>query len=171
LSQGIGPTYFFIAGVLVGDIIFALLAMLGLATIAAQYSPLFLSIKFIGGGYLVYLGILNFKNAKHKKIRAEFSEKGWQVFTSGFLLTSSNPKDLLFFIGFLPAFMDLENTSYNDMIIAALIISTTLFFTLSFYAFLADRMRKLFKQESNLTLLNRIAGGLLLLVGLIVIFG
>ncbi len=120
---------------------------------------------------MIYLGITNLKQAKTRKIRDKFSEKGWKLYLSGFLLTSSNPKDLLFFIAFLPAFMDLENTALADMIIASIVIAVTFFLTLSFYALLADRMRRIFKSEKALTLLNRIAGVLLIIVGILILWG
>ncbi len=171
LSQGVQAAYIFILGILTGDVMFALMAMMGLAAIASHYTIFFLILKLIGGGYLIYLGFTNLKHAKTRKIHDEFSDKGWKLYLSGFLLTSSNPKDLLFFIAFLPAFMDLENTSLVDMVIASIVIAVTFFVTLSVYALLADRMRKIFKHDKALTLINRISGVLLILVGIAVLRG
>ena len=171
LSQGLGATYLFIIGIIIGDLVFALLAMLGLAAVATSYGILFLAIKILGGSYLIYLGFKSWKHAKSKKLEKEFKESGFKLVSSGFLLTASNPKDLLFFISFLPAFMDLENTSLADMAIASIVIMVTFLATLSFYALLAHRMRIMLKDENKLTLLNRAAGIMLIGVGIFVIIG
>ncbi len=169
LSQGLASTYIFIMGIIAGDLIFALLAMLGLAALASHYSIIFFLLKIIGGGYLIFLAIKNWRHAKSKKRDTEFTEAGWRLFSSGFLLTASNPKDLLFFIGFLPAFMDLEHSSLVDIVLASLVIMMTFFVTLSVYALTAHRVRILFKDDNILTYLNRISAVLLFGVGVLVI--
>lgn len=94
----------------------------------------------------------------------------WQLFTSGFFLTSSNPKDLLFFIGFLPAFVDVEQPRIDVFLIAAIVIVITFFATLSFYACSAAMMRKVFSDADNLTRLNKISGVVIICAGLYVMF-
>ncbi len=169
LTQGLAATYIFITGIIIGDLVFALLAMLGLAALASHYSIIFFLLKIIGGGYLIFLAFKSWQHAKVKKQDTEYTEAGWTLFSSGFLLTASNPKDLLFFIGFLPAFMDLENSNFIDIVLASLVIIITFFFTLSAYALTAHRVRTLFKDDVILTYLNRVSAILLFGVGVLVI--
>ncbi len=169
LSQGLRQTSFFIAGIVIGDIVFALLAMVGLASLAASYVYAFILLKVIGGGYLIYIGVNNLKYSKAKRIKGDFQERGWKLVASGFLLTSTNPKDLLFFVGFLPAFINLESATYIDMFIASLTIAITFIVTLGFYALSADKMRKLLKSDNAVTNLNRFSGIVMIIVGLLVI--
>ncbi|MGH1403841.1 MAG: LysE family translocator [Alphaproteobacteria bacterium] len=169
LSQDLKTTYIFIFGIISGDLFFALLAMMGLAAIAAHYTLLFLIIKLIGGWYLIYLGIKNWKKAKTKTLESASKETGGKLFISGFLLTASNPKDLIFFISFIPAFMDLENAGIIEIVSAALIIAITFLITLSIYALSANRMKVIFSNEKTMTHLNRVAGLILIGVGLLVL--
>ncbi len=171
LSQDLKTTYLFITGIIAGDLFFALLAMLGLATIASHYTSLFLLIKLAGGGYMIYLGLRSWKRAKAKKLDGTSTESGWKLITSGFFLTASNPKDLIFFISFIPAFINLEHASIIDIIFASLIIAVTFFVTLSFYALSAHRMKRIFTNEVMITRLNRVAGLILIGVGILVIAG
>lgn len=168
LSLGLGSTYLFVIGIVAGDLVFALLAMFGLAVIASHYTIIFLILKIAGGSYLLYLGLKSWKSAKAKAFEKDFNEAGWKLVSSGFLLTASNPKDLLFFIGFLPAFMDLERSTITDFLTASIVIAVTFFATLSFYAISANRMRKLFKNPKAIMYLNRIAGVMLIAVGILV---
>ncbi|MCB1650876.1 MAG: LysE family translocator [Alphaproteobacteria bacterium] len=170
LALGLRPTYLFILGITLGDLCFSLLAMFGLAALAATYTGLFWGLKIIGGGYLVYLGMQNLRIAKKPDFSLSFKEKGWKLVTSGFLLTASNPKDLLFFVGFLPLFVDLEHPNIANIIIASCVIVASFLGTLSFYAILANSARQWFKSERAIHMLHIAAGILMIGAGAAVIF-
>ncbi len=170
LSKDLKSTYLFILGILVGDAFFALLAMMGLAVLAMHYMIVFLMIKIIGGGYLIYLGVVHFKNSKMKDMSSHDTEKGWRLVTSGFVLTASNPKDLIFFVSLLPAFINLETASINDIILVAFVVAFTFLITLSLYAVLANSMKRFFQNSERFKILNRIVGTTLICVGLFVIY-
>lgn len=169
LSQGLAPTYLFILGIILGDLFFAFLAMVGLAALAAEYTILFTALKILGGCYMIYLGIKSWKQAKSMALQTQFDENKWQLVTSGFLLTASNPKDLLFFVSFLPAFLKLESITLGEIFVASVVITITFLLTLSFYAVMAHNIRNIFADGKNITLLNRIAGMMLVVVGIIIL--
>jgi threonine/homoserine/homoserine lactone efflux protein len=171
LSLGLNQTYMFITGIILGDILFSLLAMGGLAALATNYAPVFIALKIFGGGYLIYLGIQSLADSKHAELSLNCTEKGLGLVASGFLLTASNPKDLLFFVGFLPLFMDMKTVSVGQMILASGVIAITFSVTLSFYAIVANYVRVSFKSGDAAVLwLHRIAGFLMMGVGVGVIF-
>ena len=170
LGQGQKPVFLFIIGIILGDLVFSLMAMLGLAALAATYGSIFTAVKIIGGLYLMYLGVQSWRDSNKAKIKTAYDEQGWKLVTSGFLLTASNPKDLLFFVGFLPAFMDLKAATFTDMFTASVIIVAAFIITLSFYALLAAQVRKKFSNERSIRLLHKIAGVMLVGVGIMVMF-
>jgi threonine/homoserine/homoserine lactone efflux protein len=171
LSLGLGRTYLFIAGIIFGDILFSLLAMRGLATLAARQSLIFTGLTMLGGGYLIYLGVQSLYHLKKgPEPPRNDSEKPTQLIVSGFLLTASNPKDLLFFVGFLPLFIDLTIANTGDMLLASSVIALSFLATLSLYAIAANYVRILFKSENIILWLHRIAGLLMMGVGIAVIF-
>ncbi len=110
----------FLCGVLVADLIYAGLAVSGLIFIAKQYGPAFLLIKYVGAAYLVYLGIQTIREAvfsspstfntgaddRHDARESIFT--GW---LSGLIVTLGNPKLILFYVSFLPTFVDLTALS------------------------------------------------------------
>jgi threonine/homoserine/homoserine lactone efflux protein len=169
LSTGLGATYLFITGIILGDLLFSLMAMLGLAALATHYAGLFTTLKILGGGYLIYLGFLSFKTAQQSNTIQTYTETGVKLIASGFLLTASNPKDLLFFVGFLPLFMDLKNAGIAEMSIASIVICLSFILTLSFYALVANSVRAWFKSGRAVVWLHRVAGVLMLGVGVGVI--
>ncbi len=170
ITSGLGPTYLFIAGIIAGDFVFAMLAMLGLAAIVGQYAPAFLAIKICGGLYLLYLGWKAWRSAGQGTRTQDVKEEtGMALVTSGFLLTASNPKDLLFFVSFLPAFVDLENTTWQGLILPASLIVVTFLATLSVYALGAFKVRTWFSHDKAILWLNRVAGITIACVGVAVL--
>lgn len=172
INLGLGRTYLFIAGIVVADFVFALLAMLGLATLISQYEPAFIALKIGGGLYLIYLGYKAWRSSAAMRQQASAApEKGWKIFLSGFLLTASNPKDLLFFVSFLPAFVDLKQITPETLILPALLIVLTFIGTLSVYALGAFKVREWLKNEKSVLWLNRLAAVTMTLVGIAVLLG
>ncbi|OFW87740.1 MAG: hypothetical protein A3B66_06175 [Alphaproteobacteria bacterium RIFCSPHIGHO2_02_FULL_46_13] len=164
-------TAFFIAGIVFGDFVFAMMAMGGLAVLVSQHQTLFQILRCVGGGYLLYLGMMALvSKATVKDIQSVAPESRLKLMTSGFLLTAGNPKDLLFFVSFLPAFIDLKTAGAEQMAMAAAVIVVTFVATLSFYAALISVVGKWLRNPKTLFWLDRMAGVILIAVGLIVLF-
>jgi len=159
-----------VVGIVVGDIIFLLLAIYGLNLVAQVLGEFFVFVKYIGGVYLIYLGykIWTSKILPHEIV--ENSELSWKTnFFSGLLIALANPKVIIFYLGFLPAFMNLEILTIADTVVVVLIVSITLAFVLLSYAYMAARARKLLKSQSAIDKLNKISGGVMMGVGSLLI--
>lgn len=95
------------AGITVGDIIHTTMAVIGISAIIAASATLFTIIKYLGAGYLIYLGL----KAIFEKTPLDPSV-GYtpitpaQAFRQGVLAEVLNPKTALFFLAFLPQFVD-----------------------------------------------------------------
>ena len=111
LSEGIKPCISLALGMAVSDVVYLVLACFGLAALAAQWETAFTIVRFVGAFYLIYLGW------KIWHSRAEYIEKEQTAakknhitgFAQGFLISASNPKVILFYITFLPSFIDLTS--------------------------------------------------------------
>lgn len=98
------------AGIAAGDIVHTLLAVFGLSAIIAASALLFSIIKYLGAAYLIYLGI----KAITSKSASSFEGDGLTVSTSAAFRQALysellNPKTALFFLAFLPQFVQPEN--------------------------------------------------------------
>jgi threonine/homoserine/homoserine lactone efflux protein len=95
-------------GVIVGILVHTALAALGVGAILQASEALFFALKLLGAGYLVYLGIRLFlSEAPALDARAAGRAlRPWALFWQGVLSNVSNPKIVLFFLAFLPQFVD-----------------------------------------------------------------
>ena len=115
VSQGIKAGIVSAAGIFIGCFVHILAAVLGLSIIISKSAYLFQLIKFAGAGYLIYLGIkaLLFRpavnTAEEKPIKANY----WKLFKQGILTNALNPKVAVFFLSFLPQFINPSSSFFK----------------------------------------------------------
>ena len=159
ISSGFRNTVPFIIGILLGDLILFLLAIYGLSTIAETFNALFLLIRFLGSGYLIWLGIKFFRSApQNVDIGMSVMESRRNNFLGGLSLTLGNPKVIIFYLSFLPTFIKLDALSTIDVIVVASAVSLVLGGVMVFYAYTASRTKKLFKSANAQKIMNKTAG-------------
>lgn len=136
------------AGIAVGDVIHTLLAVLGLSAIIATSAVLFNVIKYLGAAYLIYLGVkaLLARSSNLAGIKIPAVTPG-TAFKQAVYAELLNPKTALFFLSFLPQFVQPENGMvFLQLIILGLIfvalgLISTVVFAVSAGA-LGDYLRK-----------------------------
>ena len=125
-------------------------------------------IRYLGAAYLIYLGYkmwtadveTDFKQLNDKPV-------SWvSGFFQGFLISASNSKVILFYIAFLPIFIDLTILNNSDifLILALNFLATTT--SLLLVSFSASKVRTYLKSEKAVKRLNRTAGSLMISAGL-----
>lgn len=167
LASGFRPAVNVIFGIVIGDLIFVLFAVFGLSMIAQNLGELFIIIKIAGGIYLFILGLKIWfsepASFNSKKVIEKQSSSGNIV--SGLLVTLSNPKAILFYCSFLPAFMDLSKITISDFIFIVILVTSMLSLVLVTYAYLASRARQFFSSRVARKRLSRSAGGIMIATG------
>ena len=158
------------SGIVAGDILFILVAILGLSLLADSMGDMFVLVRYLGGAYLVWLGI-SLLLAKPGEIKAEKGDSASlsSGFLSGLLFTLADQKAILFYLGFLPAFINLSSLTLAD---TAVILSITLLAVGGVklaYAFMADGVASWFTVRAKRGL-NMTSGGLMLAIGIFVVF-
>lgn len=151
-------------GMIISDIAYLIAACFGLAAIATHYGEVFFVIRIVGALYLLYLGYkmwtapVNFDldSSDQKQLSKRMG------FLQGFLISASNPKVILFYIAFLPTFMDLTVLSGTDIVIASGLTFIGLLAGLMLIATFAARARIWFQSERAVRGLNRSAGSLMI---------
>src|SRR5215210_5487474 len=108
VAQGRRAGVLSVLGITSGCVVHTLAAAFGLSAILATSASAFLAVKFAGAAYLVYLGVrmlfaVSARDVPSSELRAEAS---WPIFRAGFLTNVLNPKVALFFMAFLPQFVD-----------------------------------------------------------------
>ncbi len=159
----------------ISDIIYLVLATFGLATIAENYGGLFTAIRFIGAAYLLYLGYKMWTADVDMSFKAEVAKNGskrksWiNGFIQGFLISASNPKVILFYIAFLPTFIDLTGLNSSDIALLSVLTFFALLAGLMLVSAGASSVRRYLKSESAIKKLNRTAGSIMMGAGLFLV--
>ncbi|MEO9655770.1 LysE family translocator [Marinomonas sp.] len=155
-------------GMALSDIVYLVMACFGLAAIATTWEEVFLVIRYLGAAYLIYLG---WKMWTAKPVSsAEGNEltnhkNGYASFIQGFMISASNPKVILFYVAFLPTFMDLTVLDGADIVLASVLAFAALLLGLTLIAISAAQARRLMKSEKSMVTLNRSAGGIMASAG------
>jgi threonine/homoserine/homoserine lactone efflux protein len=156
-------------GIVVGDIIFIILAIWGLSFLAQTMGSLFFLIKYFGGAYLIWLGI-RLCRSKSKNVETgevvKFSLMS--SFLTGLSITLGDQKATLFYLGFFPAFLDLSKISYLDTIIVIVITIVAVGGVKLVYAFMGDRARALIGSKTRKGI-NITAGCVMIAVGMFLV--
>lgn len=174
LSDGLTAGFAAIAGLVAGDILFLLLAILGMSALAAVLGEFFLAVKLLGAAYLIWLGVKTWRSRPvQPPMAAPCTAAGAPLphrrsAALGFFVTLGNPKAILFYGAFVPTFIDVKALAAADVALLAAVVAVVSFLVLGVYAFLAARAGRVVKSERTLTWLNRATGGLLVGAGIVV---
>ncbi|MBU5484738.1 LysE family translocator [Clostridium sp. MSJ-11] len=159
-------------GIATGQVVHIIAAALGMSAILAKSTLAFNILKYTGAAYLVYLGVTTFmKNSKEKEVDHVISLKNdslFKIFFQGVLTSVFNPKVAIFFLSFLPQFINgnAGNTVVQILILGVYFIfsSTTVSIIISI---ITGKTGSLLKGTSKSKLwLERTTGTVFLLLGL-----
>ncbi len=157
-------------GIVAGDIIFILVAIYGLVFVAEAMGEQFVLIKYIGGAYLIWLGISLWRADAKMRKSDELRQSSWgSSFLTGLLITLGDQKAILFYLGFFPAFIDLSLMTPIDTLLIILIATVGVGGAKLVYAYLADRASLIFKNTRAIQGLNIFAAGVMILVGVVLL--
>ena len=107
ISQGVKCGIVSAMGIFTGCFVHILAAVFGLSIIISRSAYLFSIIKFAGAGYLIYLGIRAIINKPNVKTDETVQKtNNWKLFKQGVVTNALNPKVAIFFLSFLPQFID-----------------------------------------------------------------
>lgn len=158
-----------VAGVIVGDFVAMSLSLLGLGVILATSATLFFILKWFGVLYLIYLGIKTYReNPSLDNINTDkphISKKN--MFKSAFLVTALNPKDIMFFVAFLPQFVNAQEAALPQLIILMFTFLFIVAMNISFYTIFAGKISHKIQNYKARKRLNKIGGSSLITAGLI----
>ena len=168
MSIGVRRTLWMMIGELIGVAIVAIAAVLGVASIMLNYPDVFEVLKWVGGAYLAYIG-LNMWRSKGKMAISENKPSDvsrGSLFTQGLITAIANPKGWAFMISLLPPFISVERDVAPQLIILLSVIMVTEFTSMMAYATGGKSLRIFLSRGNNIKWMNRIAGSLMIGVGI-----
>jgi threonine/homoserine/homoserine lactone efflux protein len=172
LSGGFNGAWPLALGVVIGDVLWPLVAIFGLTWLISLYGGILEVIGWIACVMFIAMGVLLIRHAD-KTIASDsrLTRPGmWAGFVAGLAVIIGNPKAVLFYMGMLPGFFDLSLvTSYDIVAICTLSFIVPLLGNLTLALFIG-KARALLTSPTALKRTNIIAGFLLIGVGFVIPF-
>ena len=154
-------------GILAANLGYFVLSATGVGALIMASYDLFFTVKWIGAGYLIFLGVraLLGKSSVMAADGGMPDKSAWRLFADGFVLQASNPKALIFFSALLPQFINPRGPVTEQVAILAVTSTVLEFFVLLGYSFVAGRASSVARQPRYASWTNRVAGTLLIGAG------
>ena len=157
-----------IVGIILGDLLFILLAIFGLSFIAETMGSLFIIIKYLGATYLLWFGYTLITSKSRVEIAIDKTAQKQNLVTSfiaGFILTLGDIKAIIFYASLFPVFVDLSKLQVSDALIIISVMVVSLGSVKLLYAFSAVKIINFAKNKTLDNASKKVAGGLLLGAG------
>ena len=175
LSDGAKAGIILACGLVSGIVFHTTLVMVGVAVLIKSSATAMLLLKIFGAAYLLFLAFGAFKSARlGKKIsltRAGVKVAAKALYKRGILMNVLNPKVLLFFLAFLPQFVDLSQSGASlTILFLGVVFAAQALIIFSIVALFAGRVRTLLLRKKNIgQLLNFVEAAVLTLIALTLI--
>ncbi|MDB2330972.1 LysE family translocator [Alteromonas sp.] len=169
MSIGVKRALWMMIGELVGVGLVATLSSIGVATLLLNYPSVFIALKYVGGAYLLYVGIQMWMSRGKMAIASKGDDHQTTrsaLMTQGFVTAIANPKGWAFFVALLPPFLLPEQPLAPQLASLIAIILTLEFCCLLTYASGGRTLRSVLLKSGNVRIMNRIAGSLIAAVGI-----
>lgn len=168
-SSGKLQAFYMTVGIVLGDYLFIVLALFGLAALAEVMGTAFFIIKYLSAAYLIWLGV-QLLRTKAKSIDIEASKDSSLIsnLLTGLFITLGNPKAIMFYVGFFPAFINVNEVTFYDT--SLIMLAATLAFgsVNMCYSLLAVKAKNTFKSPNSTTVINKTAGTIMVSTGALV---
>lgn len=160
-----------VAGVALGDFTAMTASMLGLGALLAASAAIFTVLKWIGAAYLIYLGIKLWRAPVADTAAAGEAQgsdgSALRIFLHTYVVTALNPKSIIFFVAFLPQFLDTARPVFTQMLIFETTFLVLATLNAGTYALMASMARQTIRKPRVQRAVNRTGGSLMIGAGLL----
>ena len=159
-----------VTGVALGDFTAMTASMLGLGALLATSAALFTLLKWVGAAYLIYLGVKLWRapvatGDSSAEAGSPPREKPLRIFLHTYVVTALNPKSIIFFVAFLPQFLNATQPILPQVIIFETTFLILAIINAGFYALMASMARKSIRKPGVQRAVNRVGGSLMIGAG------
>jgi len=170
MSIGLGNTMKMMVGELSGVLLVATVVVVGGGGLMAANPMLLVVFKYVGGAYLLFVGLQMMRSRGVMAVKPDgsvsFDLDFFSLAGQGFITAVANPKGWAFFLAMTPGFINYDVDLGPQMTALVSIILIIEFTSLMLYAAGGQVLGKLLLNSDNVLLLNRVAGALMMCVGI-----
>ena len=163
-----------VTGVALGDFTAMTASMIGLGALLSTSATLFTVLKWIGAAYLIYLGIKLWRapvasSEAPGEAVVVAKERPFRIFLHTYIVTALNPKSIIFFVAFLPQFLNHAEPIALQMVIFEVTFLVLATANAAAYGLMASMARKTIRKPSVQKVVNRTGGSLMISAGVLAI--
>ncbi|MFZ9385052.1 MAG: LysE family translocator [Ilumatobacteraceae bacterium] len=149
-----------VAGLELGNLVHVIAASAGLSAVLATSATAFNTVKWLGAGYLVFVGVRTLLVAPRMVSGDMPSTTRSRAFRQGVIVNTLNPKVALFFLSYLPQFIDADNgAAWSQSLVLGSIFVAIGFVTDGTYAITASALRQVLLSGRTLPFVQRYVAG------------
>ncbi|MCB2228566.1 MAG: LysE family translocator [Desulfarculaceae bacterium] len=167
LGQGRGTAWYTAVGVGLGDLTALSLSLAGMGALLAASAAAFSLLKWAGAAYLIYLGLRMWRSGSAFAPRSGAAPSGRSMLARAYVVTALNPKSIVFFVAFLPQFVDPALPPWPQLMLMAASFVILAVANAVLYACAAGSLARMLARPGRDRLLGRVGGGVLMGAGLI----
>ncbi len=170
MAGGFAAAWPLAIGVALGDLVWPLAAVLGLAWIGDVYGDALAVLRWVAAAIFIAMGVLLIRQpAAPPGTNTRLTRPGhWAGFTVGLAAVIGNPKAMLFYMGALPGFFDLTRVTVTDIAAIGAVSAVVPMLGNLGLALFVDRARRLLQSPAAIRRMNLISGLLLIGVGMVI---
>ncbi len=170
LGHGRKPAAAVVAGVALGDLTAMTASMLGLGAVLATSAAIFTALRWIGGAYLIYLGVKLWRAPVAAMTDDTVEDAGpLRMLAHAYAVTALNPKSIVFFVAFVPQFLDAGRPFLPQVVTLETTFVLMAALNAAMFAVLAAAARRMLRQPRAQRAVNWTGGSLLIGAGLFAI--
>jgi len=161
-----------VPGVTLGDFTAMTASLSGAGAVLAMSGTLFTLLKLAGAVYLIWLGLRLWRAEPATNLPTQESRPASmrRMFWNAWLVTALNPKSIVFFVAFVPQFVDPARPLLQQFVILEATFLVLAAANIAAWASLAGKLQAAFRRPSTGRLFNRLGGGFMIGAGLLVAF-
>ena len=168
LGQGRGTAWATVPGVALGDFTAMTASLLGAGAILATSATLFTALKIAGALYLIWLGIKLWRvDGGMSELKAPGLQTKGAMFRTSYIVTALNPKSIVFFVAFVPQFVNAGEPVFLQFVILEATFLVLAAINVAIWALLVGKLRARFTKPGTLKVVNRIGASFLIGAGLL----
>ena len=158
-----------VPGVTLGDLTAMTVSLMGAGAVLAASATLFTILKLCGAAYLVWMGIQLWRtnDGLGKINKSVATPKMGKLFINSYVVTALNPKSIIFFVAFVPQFVDPAAPALQQFVILEATFVFLAMANTALWVFLAGKMKTLFSSRVATVRANRVGGSFLIGAGVL----
>jgi threonine/homoserine/homoserine lactone efflux protein len=156
-------------GIATGGLVHVAAATVGLSALIASSATAFTVVKLVGAAYLIAVGIRRIltRDEAEAEITAQETTRLRRLYGQGVVVNVLNPKTALFFVAFLPQFVDRDRSVVPQIAILGLLFAAIALLSDLTYAVLADALAGRVRRSGRAARVRRFAtGGIFVALGI-----